>query len=151
MEQPFLFLPSPSSVSLSLKMCALRVVRTLLVSRRASPPSSSMTAATAAPVATATTTGRTRFNIVATVWSGEKLLERDLRFNFFSLTTPEDIATFQTVLEVLQQFVHKDRTIGMNDRTGQLKATVSDIQIKPLAAQLEARGITVKWHRLDGR
>lgn len=124
-------------------MSALRVVRTILVSRRASPPSSSMVTAAAA------TTGRTRFNIVATVWSGEKSLERDLRFNFFSLTTPEDIATFQTVLEVLQQFVHKDRAIGMNERTGQLKATVSDIQIKPLAAQLEARGITVKWHRLD--
>jgi hypothetical protein len=108
-----------------------------------------MAAATAA--APTATTGRTRFNIVATVWNGEKLLERDLRFNFFSLTTPEDIGTFQTVLEVLQQFVHKDRTIGMNERTGQLKVTISDIQIKPLAAQLEARGITVKWHRLDGR
>jgi len=108
-------------------------------------------AAATATTAAAPTTGRTRFNIVATVWSGEKLLERDLRFNFFSLTTPEDIATFQTVLEVLQQFVQKDRAIGMNERTGQLKATVSDIQIKPLAAQLEARGISVKWHRLDGR
>lgn len=119
-------------------MSTLKIVRTLLISRHHH----------STPVATST---RPSSNIVATVWSGDKPLELDIRINFFSLKTPEEIATLQTVLEVLTKFSSKKCPIKFNEFTQQIQGTVADVMIKSIAAQLDSRGVYVNWRRFDGR
>lgn len=123
-----------------LTMSALKIVRTLLVSRhhRSTP-------------AITSTSARPSSNIVATVWSGDKPFERDIRINFFSLKSSEEIATLQTVLEVLKQLLPKDRPIEFNEYTHQIRIVVPDVMIKSIATQLDLRGIYINWRRLDGR
>ena len=136
-------------------MSALRAVRSILISRRRVTPSPKTspgsdectltTEATAAP--TVTTNTRTTYNIVATVWSTESMLERDIRFNFFSVQTADEVAIFQTVAAVLATC----GTVTCNDGTKQLAAHIPDLAVRNIAARLDSLGVRVRWMRFDGR
>ena len=136
-------------------MSALRAVRTLLVSRRRVTLSPKTPATddeptvetTASTCTTSSTPTRHTCNIVATVWSTESMMERDIRFNFFSVQTAEEVAVFQTVAAVLSNY----GTVRCNDGTKQLAAHIPDLAVRNIAARLDSLGVRVRWMRFDGR
>ena len=133
-------------------MSALRAVRSILVSRRhvtlrPAPTTEPSTASTAAISTTTATTTRHPYNVVATVWSTESMMERDIRFNFFSVQTAEEVTVFQTVAAVLSNY----GTVRCNDGTKQLAAHIPDLAVRNIAARLDSLGVRVRWMRFDGR
>lgn len=136
-------------------MSALRAVRTLLVSRRRvtlTPKTPAADAeptveATASTATTSTTATRHTSSIVATVWSTESMMERDIRFNFFSVQTAEEVAVFQTIAAVLSSY----GTVRCNEGTKQLAAHIPDLAVRNIAARLDSLGVRVRWMRFDGR
>ena len=74
-------------------------------------------------------------------------MERDIRFNFFSVQTAEEVAVFQTVAAVLSNY----GTVRCNDGTKQLAAHIPDLAVRNIAARLDSLGVRVRWMRFDGR
>lgn len=134
-------------------MSALRAVRSILVLRRraASCPKTATdfdeSKSTAKTTVMTSAAVRSHYNVVATVWSTESIMERDIRFNFFSLQTADEVAAFQTITAVLATY----GTVTCNDGTKQLAAHIPDLAVRNIAARLDSLGVRVRWMRFDGR
>lgn len=128
-------------------MSALRAVRTLLISRRHVTKTPATDTEPTASTTTSTAATRPIYHVVATVWSTESKMERDIRFNFFSVLTAEEGHVFQTIVAVLSNY----GTVRCNEATKQLAAHIPDLAVRIIAARLESLGVRVRWMRFDGR